>query len=297
MLDSKIKKEKLYKKYERYESETLENILKEDSLLYDDDDVSEDFIFCITDILSKREENIDIEAKWKSFNENYLSLEGDGLSLYDYGEENDNLSSSNNEIINTRGRMKLNFSWVSAAVLILLLIGTSTAYVFANDLWWDFVSWTKDNFAFESKKGHISLEDSTSSLYNKKVAEELEGLESALEKHGVSNLYIPAYLPQDFKEVESQFDEGSQAKDFYVLLENKDSFISLNYKIRMIEDLDYSYVKSEKDPVRYYKNGIVFYILENNDSYSALWQVEDLEVIISGVNSYETLIKIIDSIN
>ncbi len=297
MLDSKFKKEKLYKKYERYDSETLENILKEDSLLNDDDNVSEDIIFCITEILSKREENIDIEAKWKSFNENYLFLEGDGLSLYDYGEENDNLNSSNNEIINTRERMKLNFSWVSAVVLILFLIVTSTAYVFANDLWWDFVSWTKDNFAFESNREHISLEDSTSSLYNKKVAEELEGLELVLENHGVSNLYIPAYLPQDYKEVESQFDEGSQAKDFYILLENKGSFISLNYKIRMAENLDYSYAKGEKDPERYYKNGIVFYILENIDSYSALWQVENLEVIISGVNSYETLIKIIDSIN
>ena len=74
------------------------------------------------------------------------------------------------------------------------------------------------------------------------------------------------------------------------------NYIILSYIFSLSGEPEESYNIDEEDYELYSHNDISFYVMTNEGSYLAVWYQNSLEGSISGVPSYEELIKILDSI-
>ena len=115
--------------------------------------------------------------------------------------------------------------------------------------------------------------------------------------HGIPTALLPSYLPDGFVEMDSQYNAITQPVSLYCLLGNGDSSITLLYTVFSENQDHLLYEKDATDPEQYEYNGTVYYIMTNEGVYFAAWTPGNIECNIVGVESYDEIIKIIQSID
>jgi hypothetical protein len=190
-----------YSKFDDMSTKALEEILRQDSQLPDYEESDLGAILYIMEVIAKREKErptarfTNVDAAWKSFNENYRPFLDDSKSIYEY---EDTASANNNETKATpfttversrviRKRGLFHVACVAAALIVIVFSGSLTAYALGYDLWGAIAQWTKDTFGFAATS--YSGEPQTHSYLS---------LQGALDDYGIVGNYAPSWIPEDF---------------------------------------------------------------------------------------------------
>jgi hypothetical protein len=264
-----------YEKFNTMSTEALEDILRQDFELPDDADSDMGAILYITQLIADREREQptgrvgDVQASWADFQKKYLSSPGE--------------ISTSSATDKPRHRKKVVRLALIAAAAIVLLVGTAYA---AGALGW-IPGWDKDYFWY-TPDGEIVSQD----LLN---AQEYNSLEEALAAYGAPENMVPSYIPDGYVAgmLECNIIPEFTAT-FIQEYTNTEGSVVLYYSLKL-SDSPTQHSKDEDIPEIYTIHGIDFYIMTNAGKFKAIWNYGDFECSISGLNSKDDLIKMIDS--
>ena len=287
-------------------TEELNEILRQDSQLPDGEESDTDAILYIMEVIEKRSQELpasdfeDVDRAWDSFNQNYRFASSDERPLFDLDDEpQQNDTSDKMQILqpaprsNTRPHKRvLRTAGILAAVIAVLLATSLTAYALGFDLWGAIASWTKETFGFRSAEYTQTAVTSS----KKEIPAPLTSIANEMEMHGIPTTILPSYLPDGFVERDFQYNAVTQPESLYCLLENGDSSITLLYTVFSENQDHLLYEKDTVDPEQYEYNGTVYYIMTNKGVYFAAWTADNIECSIAGVETYDEIIKILQSI-
>lgn len=296
MFESDSSKRRDFSKFDSMSTEMLENILRQDYLLPEEESDT-DAILYISEVLAKRASQDDnaatVEAAWKSFNKNYRYTTG---SLFDDDEDiteaEENTGKSTSTELPTKPRRFSAFRMLSvAAILVLVIIlGTITSYAKGYDLFGAIKTWTQDVFGY-------SFSETDSVIEMIKYPEALNDLVGAFAQYDMpTTILLPRYLPDGFENRNTQITELYNCVDFFCWLSDGESDIILQYRLHYGKGFTKQTEKNDGEPEIYESGGIQYSIFENMGSFIAVWTHELIECSISQVNTREELIKILDSI-
>lgn len=231
----------------------------------------------------------DAEAALEEFKREYLPMADKAGSIYDEEDE------SKDNVIELKQKKKLRRPAIRilAAVIAVVLLGTVTASATNFDLWSKLVNWTKQTFGFNEQ---VQIDE------EEKLPEQLSKMIDDMEARTVTPYgIVPTYLPEGFvaEEGQTQCLELDNMVIFACLLTKGDSNIMMQYTFYTdgnIEDGTAVYSKDDGEPEEYKIGGDTHYIMTNVGQYLTVWRNGAMECSISGVDSRDELIKIIDSI-
>ena len=178
---------------------------------------------------------------------------------------------------------------IAAAALVLL---TLTVSALGYDLWSRLVAWTDETFSFSAGKAE---EDGAVPTY----APGLEELDAVLRENGVTEQVLPTWLPDGYVQTEFYSFKDADRSTFLISIwnteDNSSTPINLCYIVRT-DWGDLQYQKNVGNPHIYTTHGIDHYLLLNVESNMAVWLNENVECLISGLQSQVDLAHMIDSI-
>lgn len=283
-----------YSRFDTLSTEALMEILHQDSLLPEGEESDLDAILYITEVIAKREQlnpTMDIppvDEAWKSFNEHYCYDSCDDTSLCEDSEESEFGSNviPYPAVEHTRPKRRLRgvlrAFLIAAALLVILLVGSLTAYAMGYNVWDAMAQWTEDTFSFMAPQKDMTHLDKADP---KKV----------LQDYGVTEDILPNWLPDGYQYTEIEVSETPTRKVFYISYVNGADKIKIT--ISTLSNLStYTFEKSKEDAVVYEANDIDHYIINNINNTSISWTVGNYECFIIGNISTEEAQKIIDSI-
>lgn len=279
--------------YESMSTEQLEALLTQE-LAQDSFDNSQ-MIEKVTDILIEREPekyDVDVEKAYASFLNDYQYAE----SLYE--DEDEGVTDYRYKQIKPakekRPRPKFGFAraaCVAVVTVVLIFVSSMTAYAFGYDIWGKMANWTSETFRFNS--GNTAGYNSG----DKDVPDVLQEFKELAAKNGLPDSVLPGWLPDGYSVVEMKNYCTEDYVNIFCALENDDSpYITFQYIIHFTDEYGREYQKDDIEPEIYEHNGIEYAILTNMGEYYAVWLNGNIECSISGFNSREELIKVINSI-
>lgn len=294
-----------YSKFDEMSTETLNEILRMDSQLPNDEESDIAAIMYIMEVVASREEeNIkdkisDVDTAWKIFNEKYRPYSGDGKSLYEDDEKTDSpcdieaipFKVAKHSSAKGKGRGLLRVASIAAIIVALAFAGTVTSYALGYDLWGAVAEWSKETFGFVSQENSSplgGLPNSDSSAFN--------DLQSALTENGIDQRMVPAYIPDGYVQTEFYITDIAEGVQFYAAFTNNDDNIIIIEVLEHTNQFVSQYQKDDEDPEIYEVNGIDHYIMTNMNKHLAVWKDGMLEGSISGLESKDELIEMINSI-
>ena len=283
-----------YSRFDTLSTEALMEILHQDSLLPEGEESDLDAILYITEVIAKREQlnpTMDIppvDEAWKSFNEHYCYDSCDDTSLCEDSEESEFGSNviPYPAVEHTRPKRRLRSVLraflIAAALFVILLVGSLTAYAMGYNIWDAMAQWTEDTFSFMAPQKDMTHLDKADP---KKV----------LQDYGVTEDILPNWLPDGYQYTGIEVSETPTRKVFYI------SYIKDDDKIRMMISLlsnlsTRTYENGEADAVVYETHGINHYIMQNFDITNIMWTTGNTECSINGYFSVDEAQNIIDSI-
>ena len=179
---------------------------------------------------------------------------------------------------------------IAAVVVALILAGMCTAGALGVDVWGAVATWTGDVFGFA-----LPAEPEESPVQSPDSLESYNDLHSALDAYGVAGKILPTYLPEGYTQTDFETSEDApDGKMFVAMYENGTN--SLVYQYIASTSGGGEYMKDEGDPEVYTAGSVEYYIFTNVGQYEAVWRNEGFECSISGFDSRDELIKVIDSI-
>ena len=179
----------------------------------------------------------------------------------------------------------------AAAVLFLLFTGMVTAKAMGFDPLGIFVEWTKETFILRYETPPTmasipveSLPDSTAT-YN--------SLAEALEAYHMDSSIIPTWLPEGYELAEITTYADASGRFVAAGYESEEGFVTISV-------MDYTggteIEQSGGTCEIYHRNGLDYYLVQNNREHYAVWLVDDYECFVGGTLSVEELKQMIDSI-
>lgn len=283
-----------YSRFDTLSTEALMEILHQDSLLPEGEESDLDAILYITEVIAKREQlnpTMDIppvDEAWKSFNEHYYYDSCDDTSLCEDSEESEFGSNviPYPAVEHTRPKRRLRgvlrAFLIAAVLLVILLVGSLTAYAMGYNVWDAMAQWTEDTFSFMAPQKDMAH------------SEEVDPREVLLE-YGITEKILPNWLPDGYQYTEIEISDTPTRKVFYISYVNGDRIIQV--AISMLSNTSvYTFEKGKADAVVYEANGIRHYIMQNFDITNIMWTTGNSECSISGHFSVEEAQNIIDSI-
>ncbi len=265
---------------DRMSTETLEEILRQDSLLPADEAPTEEVLHITEVLAARRKENgtlPDADAAWRRFAAHDLPQTGETASPEDPVDRD------------VRSRSPRCRAALLAAVLAaLLLAGAATAHALGFRVFKTIAEWTSEEFRFSSN----------SKL--RRIPEVLDPLRKSMEDYGLSADLLPTYLPEGYTLTELQTDPMWGYTTFCCLLQKDQASLMFTYRLydELYDDENTSgsYQKDAGAPEVYTHKGTDYYIMTNWGRYYAVWIDGAVEGSVSGLATREELIKIIDSI-
>lgn len=222
------------------------------------------------------------EASLEEFKREYLP-HVKGISIYDDESEcTDNIV----ELPKKQKKFRKPAIRIVAAIAAVMVLGTVTASAMGFNIWRSIVDWTKETFGFADQVENSA--EIPSQLFELKtdMSDNLIGCEGLL----------PTYLPEGYKAQDTQCFEVDNFLFFTCQLSNGNNNIILQYRQYNGSDNSVAYQKDEDNPEEYIAGGIKHYISSNDGECRCIWINENVECSISGVDSRDELIKIINSI-
>ena len=296
-------KRKDYSRFDAMDTEQLKEMLHRDSLLPGGDETDTDTLLYIMEVICKREQEestsafTDIDAAWKSFNENYFPAGNDGESLYDdtHSESLTAFADAQKHLFTSRSmrrrRILTRIASVVALLAILVFAGSLTAYALGYDLWGAVGQWSKEFFSFKSGSAEKSQLFPDNDHHPA-----LDELYQLMNEDGLPDSLLPGYLPEGYEPVTTKVIEMSVRTDYFCQLQSDTGSINIIYSIYPKGNFMTQFEKDPGAPEIYNTNGTTYYIMTNVGRYRAAWMSGNIECRISGVASRDEIIKIIDSI-
>lgn len=284
-----------YALFDYMRTDELKEILKKNSEQPDDaTDVEK--IFYILEVLEKREakkglQRTDVDDAWEVFKREYLPLAEKGIALYDDEPDEVELDKATTVPFPQKKRRKVlrRGSHIAAAVIAIVLLGSLTAHAMGFPIWDSFMAWTAETFGFRAPGQQEEI--------LKEIPDQYQELNEKLMQYGAGGIgIIPTYIPEGYQVVRLDSAETTDDAMYVLLLSDGENNIVLHYRLYLGDDAYPEYQKNDGDPEIYEVGGIKHYIAQNVDTFICMWRNGNLECSISGVNSREELIKIINSI-
>ena len=252
--------------------------------------VDVDLVRRITAILANREEEngheIDPHIALQAFKREYETmptLYSDAIQNEE-GNPKDNYSQSH-----IRARKLVRLVAVAAVVAALFLGITIVANASGLDLWGVVTSWTEDVFGITRGEPGISTihKEKTDTLYH---------LKSVLEERGVHQAVVPNYIPAGYSFIALDYYDAFEGFNTNCVLSNGENEIIIRYWISTPNQANHFYAIDDIEPEIYEHKTIEHYIMSNENEFIVSWTNENIICEISGVQRYNDLIRMINSI-
>lgn len=176
---------------------------------------------------------------------------------------------------------------IAAAIVALMAASMAIASASGFDLFGKIARWTAETFGFAPK--YTSDDDA-------KIPPQLQGLKDALRQYGIGAEHLPTYWPEGYEQMELTSAVGSKFNSITGTYGKSENYIVLTYIAFLSEEPAGSYNIDEEKYTPYIHDNAKFYVMTNEGGYLAVWYQGSIEGCISGVNSYDELTKILDSI-
>lgn len=291
MSESKKNNHQKYLIYDNLSTEILEEILRADSQLQNDEDSDMDAILYIMEVIAKREKEqptgkfTNVQTAWTSFNENYLPYLENVKSLYDdeeYIKDKKDIKQipSYKSSVSRKSRLQLKTVCIVAIITVMLFVGTVTASALGFDLWEAVAQWTKDTFSF-----------SNMIINNQKP----EDLQETLNKYGLTTAVAPTWFPNGYSFESVNVAENPLRTTIRSIYSSMNDEISVTI-VLLANSSTSIYEKDSKNVITYSVDDIEHYIMTNLGRTKVIWMTDNYECSITGKFSIEEAEKMIDSI-
>ncbi|MGD9568685.1 MAG: DUF4367 domain-containing protein [Sedimentibacter sp.] len=290
MSESNKNNHRKYSIYDNMSTEVLEEILRADSQLQNDEDSDIDTILYIMEVIAKREKEqptgkfTDVQTAWTSFSENYLPYIENDKSLYDDEDIKDKTDIKQIPLYKSstsrKRRLQLRATFIVAIVAVMLFVGTVTANALGFDLWKAVAKWTKDTFSFSNV------------IINK---EKPDDLQETLDKYGLNTKVAPTWFPDGYSFESVDVAENPLRTTIRSIYSSNNGEISVTI-VLLANPSTSIYEKDSKDIITYSVDDIEHYIMTNLERTKVVWMTDNYECSITGKFSIEEAKKIIDSI-
>lgn len=291
-----------YSHFDSMSTKDLEEILRLDSQLSDNEISDVDAIIYITEVIEKREKEnptgrfTDVHIAWTSFKENYLPYAEENKSLYDFEDLDmqENIKQiSFEKFLHPRRKHQMNRAICISAVLIMILItGTLIANAFGFDLWGTIAKWTKSTFSFS---GSVPQQTVPLDVSDSNNGDNFETIQQALNHYGVTEKLSPTWFPDDYLPEDVKVTETPAKIIFTAAYIRADEEILITIEI-LSSPFTRTYEKDGKDVIISEVNGIEHFIMTNLGITSVVWKHKNYECSIIGNLSLEEAEKMINSI-
>lgn len=234
---------------------------------------------------SKQKMECDVDAKWREFVADYAGTE----PLYNVEKK-----ASCSQASKATEPRKLRFSFIAktaAILVIVLMLGTVTAYAFGYDVFGAIATWTKETFSFTQQTGRMPH---TSALSSRSA--ETTYLQAVLNEYGIREKLVPTYLPEGYEQAEFYVESPDDGMVFTAIYENMDNKIIIKIRRHISISNKTDYEKDAADPEIYEVNGISHYIMTNMQENYAVWIKGQYEVSLYGSMTKSGMTKMIDSV-
>ena len=291
MSESNENNHRKYSIYNNMSTEVLEEILRADSQLQNDEDSDMDTILYIMEVIAKREKEqptgkfTDIHTAWTSFSENYLPYLENDKSLYDDEDIKDETDIKQIPLYKSppsrKSRLQLRTACLVAIITVMLFVGTVTANALGFDIWGAVAKWTKDTFGFSNV------------IINNQAHEDLQ---EVFDKYNLNIKIVPTWFPEGYTFESVDVSENPLRTTIYSIYSNNiDNEIVVTI-IMLTHPSASTYEKDGEDVIIYTINGIEHYIMTNLERTKVVWITGNYECSITGKFSIEEAEKMIDSI-
>ena len=198
------------------------------------------------------------------------------------------------QITPRRRRRPLRLAAISAAAVILLI---GIAQAGGANVFGAVAHWTSEFFSLSS--GTVLQENAIVPDYAALEEMQFDDLQEALDAYGMTGCFVPRWLPDGFEQTELECRHMSSHDSVGAVWENENAAGLLRVQVTHYLSGGGAtiYEKNENPPEEYVYAGITHYIIFNNNTISAVWQVEDIEAAILLPKDYgvDTLKRMIDS--
>lgn len=281
--------------YNHMSTEELEKILRGDFELPEGEESDMEKILYITEVIARRRAGqptgryANADEAWESFVENYLPAEKRAV----FRQEENIDEEPKVGVKRAKPRLwKTVLTRVASIVLAIALVafaGTMTASAFGFDFWAWLTAWTQEAFGVKSDNFIHSGND-------QEIPEQLAELHALMQEYGFPDHLLPTYLSEGYA-TDSVECESNAAfiKLLCALIKNGDS-IMLEYTMYQSNQVIEEAQKDEDAPTPYERGGVKHYIMTNDETYYAIWTVDNVKCGIYGALSYEELALMISSI-
>ena len=184
-------------------------------------------------------------------------------------------------------RVLLRVGIIAAVIAALMAASVAGAYAKGFDLFDRIAHWTAEIFGLSSADASFKKSD---------VPPQLQGLKEIMEQYGINSSYLPTYWPEGYEQ--SKITSSDNPESYMILgtFGEEGNRIILSY-VQLMPGTSKNLYNIDDQSLEFYEhNGIKYHIMTNEGGYLAVWTQASVEGCISGVSSYEELIKILDSI-
>ena len=231
------------------------------------------------------------EESWERFQETY-SDELSVLGVHNIEEVMQEKASAGSETMVSiseastvrpvRRRKLLHIGLVAAIMVVIILAAAVTASAFGYNLFGWVPKWNNDVLSFgeEESPEPNDLHDSPQ-------------IPLALKQLGIDEPLYPTWLPSGFKLTVSVIEkkpvflhEGYSDGERYLSITIEPSATAQTY----------AYEKEDTDPLEYTSNDMTYYIIFDNEQYTAIWKTDNHSVYIVGNVTLDELKQILNSV-
>lgn len=280
--------------FEHLEDLTVEQL---EELLSASVDISDDeaYVDAIIDaILRKEHENPtgrlpDVDEAWRSFQKDFNTEEGEGLSLY---PDEENQPTPLAEAV--PAKMKAHKNWwkyltAAAAIFLVLAVTVAPPALGYRDFFEMIGHWSPSIFSFFG----VGQEPETTEGPGEVI---YDSLEEALEDNGVTVSVVPKMLDEyELTVLDVQQFPEMRKIDYTALYKNGSSAISMHI-IQREREMSRQIERDENYIDAYTVNNVVHYLFSNNGKLWTAWYRDNLECSLQGELSVDDLKAMIDSI-
>ena len=284
-----------FSRYNHMSTEELEKILRADFELPDEEESDMDKILYITEVIARRRAGqptgryANADEAWESFVENYLPVEERAV----FRQEEKGADESGAGAKRTRSRLwKTVLTRAASVVLVIMLVaaaGTVTASALGFDFWAWLTAWTQEAFGIENP-------NYTYSGKNQKIPEQLAELYALMQEYGFPDNLLPTYLPEGYEAEPVECESNAAFVKLLCALSKNDEFIMLDYTMYQSGQVTEEAQKDGDAPDAVEAGGVMHYIMTNDETYYAVWTVDNIRCLILGASSRQELAEMINSI-
>lgn len=266
-----------FSKYETMSTEELEEILRLDAEAPEGAQSDTELVLYILEVLASRRNTNNItgntaQEAWESFQQNYMP------------EEPQKPVGTKKPVLWMR-----KLAAAAAVVALLIFVPISAHALTLEEMWDIFARWAKETFSFVSN-GNAEVSEPV-----QEDPREFTSLQEMLAAEKRDSSIVPTWIPEGFILDKIEKDSSPMREIYTVCYMNGETALRILVTSYLSEDIRNHEIKN--DPVEIYsRNGIDYYILENEDQLRAVWFVNSCECYISGDVSIDELKMMIDSI-